>query len=68
MPNMSENELVQSRRRPRFGKIPAAVDYSGVSRTVLYEMREDTPAAFPKEWKGHAGGLRHLDELLDRFP
>jgi hypothetical protein len=68
VPNVSENELVHSRRRPRFGKIPAAVAYSGVSRTVLYEMREDTPGLFRKNGKATLVDFDVLDELLDRLP
>jgi hypothetical protein len=65
---VSENALVLSRRRPRFGKIPAAVAYSGVSRTVLYELRDVTPGLFRKNGKATLVDFDILDELLDRLP
>ena len=63
-----ESVSVNSRRRPRFGKIPSAVAYSGISRTVLYELREATPGLFRKNGKATLVDFDILDGLLDRLP
>jgi hypothetical protein len=64
----SESDSFNNRRRPRFGKIPAAVSYSGISRTVLYELRDATPGLFRKNGKATLVDFDILDELLDRLP
>ena len=64
----SDSNSVHAWRRPRFGKIPAAVTYSGISRTVLYQLREATPGLFRKNGKATLVDFDILDELLDRLP
>ena len=67
MPKL-ESVLMHSRRRPRFGKIPVAVAYSGISRTLLYKLREATPSLFRKNGKATLVDFDILDELLNRLP
>ena len=66
--SISEHEVGRTQLRPRFGKIVAAAAYSGISRTVLYEMREETPGLFRKNGKSTLVDFDILDQLLDRLP
>jgi predicted DNA-binding transcriptional regulator AlpA len=39
---------LQSQRRPRFGKIPEALAYSGISRARFYEWVREHPELIKK--------------------
>ena len=54
--------------RNRFGKIPTAVGYSGISRPKLYELAAAHPGHFRKNGKATLVDFRLLDEILDGLP
>jgi hypothetical protein len=54
--------------RPRFGKIPAAMAYSGFGRTKLYEIAGDHPGLFRKSGASTLVDFDFLDQLLDGLP
>jgi hypothetical protein len=54
--------------RPRFGKIPAAMDYSGRGRSKLYEWAERYSGLFRKDGKSVLVDFDVLDQILDRLP
>jgi hypothetical protein len=54
--------------RPRFGKIPRAVDYSGRSRATLYLWAALNPGLFKKDGKSTLVDFAVLDRLLDELP
>lgn len=50
---LADRPTSQSRpARPRFGKIPAAVNYSGLGRSKLYEVAAATEHATSKSLQG----------------
>jgi hypothetical protein len=55
-------------QRPRFGKIPAALAYSGLSRSRLYEWGAEHPGLFRKQGKASLIDFAILDQLLDALP
>ena len=54
--------------RPRFGKLPTAVAYSGRSRTRLYEWAEKYKGLFKKDGASTLVDFDILDEILDQLP
>lgn len=54
--------------RPRFGKLPTAVAYSGRSRTRLYEWAEKYKGLFKKDGASTLVDFDILDEILDELP
>ena len=60
-----ENE---SLGRPRFGKLPAAVEYSGMSRARLYQLAALTPGLFRKNGTATVVDFSVLDQILDALP
>jgi hypothetical protein len=54
--------------RPRFGKIPFATRYSGVSRARLYHWAAKHPGLFIKNGRATLCDLSVLDSLLDALP
>jgi hypothetical protein len=54
--------------RPRFGKIPAAVAYSGISRSRLYELAAEIPGLFKKAGASTLVDFEVLDQMLDQLP
>jgi hypothetical protein len=54
--------------RPRLGKIPTAVAYSGRSRTRLYELAEQYEGLFKKDGASTLVDFDILDQILDRLP
>ena len=68
MPAMFEIEPRGQRLRPRFGRIKTAVAYSGIGRSTLYELREQTPGLFRKNGKATLVDFDILDALLDALP
>ena len=54
--------------RPRIGKIKTAVKYSGLSRTVLYELAPQNDGLFLKFGTSTLVDFSVLDQILDRLP
>jgi hypothetical protein len=52
----------------RFGKIRDAVAYSGISRTVLYEIAPRYPGLFRKNGAATIVDFSILDRVLDELP
>jgi hypothetical protein len=57
-----------SELRPRAGKIPTAVRYSGFSRSVLYELAAEHKGLFLKSGKTTLVSFPKLDEIIDSLP
>lgn len=53
---------------PRFGKIPAAVHYSGFGRSKLYELAADNPGLFRKSGASTLVDFDVLDGILNNLP
>ena len=53
---------------PRFGTIPRAVDYSGRSRSRLYQLAAKYPGLFVKDGKSTLVSFVVLDRILDELP
>lgn len=58
----------EQRLRPRFGRIPAAVAYSGISKSALYELRAQAPKLFRKNGTATLVDFDVLDAVLDALP
>lgn len=54
--------------RPRLGRIPAALSYSGFGRSKLYEIAAETPGPFKKSGTATLVDFSRLDEVLDALP
>ena len=54
--------------RPRFGRIPTAVTYSGWGRSKLYNAAADHPELFRKHGTATLVDFDVLDRLLDKMP
>ena len=54
--------------RPRFGRLPAAVAYSGISRSSLYIAAASHPGLFKKNGKAVIVDFDVLDRVLDELP
>jgi hypothetical protein len=54
--------------RRRWGRIPAATDYSGLSRTSLYKLAADNPGLFKKHGAATIVDFRVLDRILESSP
>jgi hypothetical protein len=53
---------------PRFGTIPRAVDYSGRSRSRLYQLAAKHAGLFRKDGKSTLVDFAILDQILDELP
>jgi hypothetical protein len=56
------------RLRPRFGRIPEAVEYSGVCRARIYEWARLHPGLFRKNGSATIVDFNKLDAILDELP
>jgi hypothetical protein len=56
------------RVRPRFGRIPTAVDYSGLGRSKLYIAASEHPELFRKHGSATIVDFDVLDQILDALP
>jgi hypothetical protein len=66
---MTTNQTIGAfRSRPRMGKLPAAVEYSGRSRSRLYELAAQYPDLFRKDGASTLVDFDVLDRILDAFP
>jgi hypothetical protein len=54
--------------RPRFGKIPTAIAYSGFGRTRLYELAGKYAGLFRKADASTLVDFDILDDILDSLP
>jgi hypothetical protein len=54
--------------RPRFGNIARAVDYSGRSRSRLYQLAAEYEGLFRKDGKSTIVDFAILDQILDKLP
>jgi hypothetical protein len=54
--------------RPRAGRIPAAVHYSGRSRSTLYEWAGKYPGLFRKDGKSTIVDFDMIDRIVDQLP
>jgi hypothetical protein len=52
----------------RYGGIPAAVDYSGRSRSRLYQLAAKHKGLFKKDGKSTIVDFGILDQILDDLP
>ena len=60
--------LLQSQRRPRFGKIPEALAYSGISRARFYQWVREHPELIKKNGRASLVDFTIFDALLDALP
>jgi hypothetical protein len=63
-----KNPSVAASMRPRFGRIPTAVAYSGVGRSSLYELAAKHAGLFRKHGKAVLVDLEMLDQLVLAMP
>jgi hypothetical protein len=68
MPSRKNKEAVAAFVRPRFGRIPAAVNYSGHGRSRLYELAAEIPGLFRKSGAATVVDFDILDRALDEMP
>jgi hypothetical protein len=54
--------------RPRMGKIPAAISYSGRSRSQLYKWAAEHAGLFRKDGVSTLVDFNILDEILNALP
>jgi hypothetical protein len=59
---------IQSTPRPRFGKLSAAAEYSGLSRATLYLKAPQYPGLFRKNGAATIVDFEILDRVLDALP
>jgi hypothetical protein len=58
----------QPTSRRRFGKLPAATEYSALSRATLYELAPKHPGLFKKNGAATIVDFDILDTILDELP
>jgi hypothetical protein len=63
-----KRKALPTHHRPRFGKIPAAVAYSGRSRSRLYELAPQYRGLFRKDGFSTIVDFDILDRVCDDFP
>jgi hypothetical protein len=68
MPLKKQSEANARPARPRFGRLPAATAYSGISRSSLYIAAGKTPGLFRKNGAAIVVDFDVLDALLDGLP
>jgi hypothetical protein len=61
---MHDNQIL----RPRFGNLPAAIAYSGRSRSRLYEWAAENPGLIRKDGASTLIDFDVLDRILDGLP
>lgn len=54
--------------RPRYGKIPRAIEYSGISRSSLYVLAPRWPGLLKKNGDSTLVDFDILDLILDGLP
>jgi hypothetical protein len=68
MPSKKQSEANAQPARPRFGRLPAATAYSGLSRSTLYILAGENPDLFKKNGSAIIVNFDVLDRLLDDLP
>jgi hypothetical protein len=63
-----EHTPARQRVRTRFGRIPRALEYCGLSRSRLYELGAEHPGLFRKQGRSTLIDFSVLDEILDTLP
>jgi hypothetical protein len=63
-----EQRSPPARQRPRFGRIPKAVEYGGISRSTLYNWAALHPELFVKNGVATLVNFDVYDRLLDELP
>jgi hypothetical protein len=58
----------QPTAHPRFGKLPEASAYCGLSRATLYQMAAKFPGLFRKHGAATLVDMSVLDTILDGLP
>jgi hypothetical protein len=58
----------QPTSRRRFGKLPAAIEYSALGRARLYELAPKYPGLFRKNGPATIVSFDVLDTILDELP
>jgi hypothetical protein len=59
---------IQVTERPRFGRLMAATQYSGLSRATLYLKAPRYPGLFRKNGSATLVDFSVLDQILDDLP
>ena len=59
---------IPSATLPRFGSIPRAIDYSGRSRSRLYQLAAQYKNLFRKDGQSTLVDFAVLDRILDALP
>ena len=59
---------VEVSARPRAGKITKAIEYSGLSRSRLYELAQRYPTLFRKNGNATIVDFNVLDRVIDDLP
>jgi hypothetical protein len=67
-PRTVSDRRITDGARPRFGKIPAALSYSGLGRSKLYELAGQHPGLFKKSGATTLVDFEVLDRVLDSLP
>jgi hypothetical protein len=65
---MSSLEQNRQRSRPRFGRIPEALSYAGISRSRLYEWVRARPDLVRKNGRASLIDFDIFDQMLDALP
>ena len=52
----------------RFGRIPHAIEHTGMSRSRLYQLAAKNPGLFRKNGSATIVDFSILDAILDRLP
>jgi hypothetical protein len=68
MPSKKQSEANTQPARPRFGRLPTATAYSGLSRSTLYIFAGENPGLFRKNGTAIVVDFDVLDRLLDDLP
>jgi hypothetical protein len=65
---MDGKEKRRRTHRPRYSKIPFASEYSGRSKSRLYELAAEHPGLIRKDGASSLVDMDLLDEIMDAFP
>jgi hypothetical protein len=61
-------EAVAASKRPRFGRIQTAINYSGIGRSMLYIAAASHPGLFRKNGAAVIVDFDILDQVLNELP
>jgi hypothetical protein len=63
-----EPNPARQRLRPRFGRIPEALNYAAISRSRLYDWARERPSLIKKNGSASLVDFNILDAILDELP